>query len=209
MNKFLLTVIAVLTIASANCYAGYAEASIIKDKASNIYAPVDTYVPALVVIQEEHHQAHLGKEFRSVATFPALANGATAYVLIKTSTTCDLHLHISYNVGGNAFINLSSAPVFTSSGTELIYGNLNQEHFADLKPCSQIWRGAGVTDIGGLIIDEAFIEGGTGPQSAGSSGAGAVEWILDNGEYYLISVRNEAGSAKNLSVVMQWYEVEH
>jgi len=169
-------------------------------------APIDREVPALVTISEEHNQAHRGTQRRAVATFLELADDATGYVLIRTTNTADTHLHISYNVGGNSLVTISSAPVITSTDTLLIVANLNQEDFSAEIGKTLMYK-ATISDIGGLIIDSVFLEGGSGPQSAGTAGEGAIEWVLGGGEDYLVSITNIAGQAKNVSVLLQWYEV--
>lgn len=168
-------------------------------------APVDQEVPALVQITEEHHQAHSGAMYRANVTFEDLGNGTTGYALIRTTTASDAHVHISYNVGGNFMITFSSAPTITSTSTVKI-ANLNQEDYWNTISATKIYK-ATASALGGNILDPIFIEGGSGPQSAGSSGASAVEWILNGGHDYLLSCRNISGNSKTISVILQWYEI--
>jgi len=168
---------------------------------------VDEDTNALVIIPEEHHQAHVGKAYRCVATFRELSPNATAYVLIRTTPTHETHINFSYNVGGNFIITLSSAPSVSSTGAELTVANLNQQDNSTIPANTKIYKPS-ISSPGTNIVDEIFIEGGSGPQSTGAGGSGAVEWILTGGEDYLVLMQNYGSNAKTISLIMSFYEVE-
>ena len=176
------------------------------DPDSGKTAPIDSEVAAQVVITEEHHQAHQGKQYRAYATFRDLAANATGYVLIQTTTTYDAHIHISYNVGGNFMLYFSSGAV-ASSTTSIRTPNLNQEDYEGVSSNTKFYKVNTLTSAGTYIADETFIEGGSGRQSAGSSGSGAIEWILNSGKAYLLGMENLGSQAKTATMIIQYYEV--
>lgn len=161
---------------------------------------------ASVVILYPHHEVHSGSMFEVSYKSPnatPVADDGTIVFLLQTGVKYD-HLVFGGNAGGDAQLEFLEASGVTDAGTPMVEQNMNR---TSVKVATTNAFHT-PTIVGGTLLFDDFIPGGTGGNAAGGSGSvrPGTEWILAANQNYVIRLTNRAGNAQQMSLAVQWYE---
>lgn len=168
-------------------------------------ANVDEIVNALQTIDVFHYEIHEGNAYSLSQFFVALANSATATMMVSTIGGCHPHFELGVISEGNAYVLLQASPTIKHSGTTMTPVNRDRTSSNASKLVGH-YSVSGVTSYAGTTLWKGIIPGGVKNTAVGGTSTQRQEWILNSGTTYIIAVRNIAGSAKNVSVDANWYE---
>lgn len=164
----------------------------------------DDITGALVIVENEHHEIHEGETFqvsyKSPDASPVADNGTVIFVLTTAIKTA--HLIFDGSCGGDAEGEFRE-DVTTTGGTSMTPQNKNRTYPNDNTVTAV--RDPTVTDAG-ILLENAFIPGGTGPLAAGGIGSGRSEWILKPNAKYMLRITNRSGGNQPMSLRAEWYE---
>lgn len=160
---------------------------------------------ALVAVDFAHHEIHEGDTFQVSYKSPdasPIGDNATV-ILVLTTTTKTAHLVFDGAAGGDFEGEFREGVTVTTGGTNLTPQNKNRT-FPNNNTVTVV-RDPTVSDAG-VLLENAFIPGGTGPTAAGGVGSGRSEWILKKNTKYMLRMTNRAGTNQPMSVRAEWYE---
>ena len=163
---------------------------------------MDEITGAQVTIPVVHHEVHEAEMFTVSLVALAVANNAAIEILLRVGATEYAHFTFFASCGGTAEIELVENPTVNVQGTAMVEFN-NQRPSAHLAEVSAFHT---PTVVGGTVILEGILPGGTGGNSAGGLLRNSTEFILKLNEDYVIRVTNRSGNAKAASIIAQWYE---
>jgi hypothetical protein len=92
-----------------------------------------------------------------------------------------------------------------AKGTATAIRNKNRPKQGIEVPTASVVRDPTVNDAG-LLLENEFIPGGTGPQAVGGAASTRSEWVLKPGTVYLVRMTNRAGNNQPASLALEWYE---
>lgn len=164
----------------------------------------DNLTGALVAVENEHHEIHEGETFqvsyKSPDASPIADDGTVIFVLTTTTKTAHLVFDAS---GGGDFEGEFREDVTVAAGTSMTPQNKNRT-FPNNNTATVV-RDPTVSNAG-VLLETAFIPGGTGPLAGGGIGSGRSEWILKKGAKYMLRITNRAGNNQPMSLRAEWYE---
>jgi hypothetical protein len=172
---------------------------------NGVKTKVDATVAALKVIDTLHAEIHAGETFHVARLVEDVANNASIDLLIVVGATKKLHLTMVGTAAGDAHAYLYETPTTSAAGTAVTAHNKNR---GSSDTTTATITHTPTVSAPGTALDTALIPGGTKQQATGSSGAQRDEWILKKSTTYLLRLTNKAGSAKDMSVGLTWYEEE-
>lgn len=165
----------------------------------------DDETGALVVILAEHHEIHEGESYlvsyKSPDASPIADNATLIFVL--TTAADQVHVIYDYSAGGDSEFELYEGCVVTG-GTSMNYRNKNR-NFPDAGGESVVRDP--VVNNAGVLLEDTFSPGGTGPQSGGGIGGTRNEWILKPNTKYMFRATNRAGNSQPMSMRVEGYRV--
>ena len=168
----------------------------------NPFHKMDGITGAQVVITYPHHEVHDG-EMWSVSHFAeGIADDGTLILAFENLADCIAHLTMDGRAGGDASIELIEGPVISDKVAHPVY-NMNRER-GDAN--AFIWW-IDPTLVGGTVIAEDGLPGGQKNQASSAVGGTrpGLEWITNPETTYAIRLTNLAGSAKMLSLGVNYY----
>lgn len=167
----------------------------------------DSETGALVIIQSDHHEIHTGDtylvSYKSPDASPIADNGTV--VIILTTSTKEIHMVYDHACGGDSEFELSEGPTVTAAtGTPMTPQNKNR-NFSNANVTTAL-RDPTVTNIG-VLIENTFAPGGTGPTAGGGIGGSRNEWELKPNTKYMFRVTNRSGNNQPISIRIEWYHI--
>ena len=147
-----------------------------------------------------HAQVHRAKMFSFTFTDPAVSDGASAGVVIKTSDD-DLHMAFGVIAGGSARVMLYEEPVMTASTVATAW-NMNREK----KTATGASVGHTPTFTTGSVIFDVHIPGAAKQVGGGGEVRGNSEWILDENTTYILAACNAQGATAGMTFDIEYYE---
>ncbi len=155
-----------------------------------------------------HHKIHEGVTFTADYLKEAVANDGFERVHIK-AVDKHIHLVIKSDVGGKFTFKTYSDTTYTALGTLSNGVNLtkyNRKIGGD-NSNALVYFAPTVNALGTLRVN-TLLPGGTGPQTTGASDGSRVETIIPAGHDLLLVYQNKSGQAKDMSVTLEWYEID-
>lgn len=166
---------------------------------------VDSSAGALIVIDQEHHEIHEGDSYlvsyKSPDASPIGDNATLIFVL--TTSTERVHVIYDHACGGDSEFELYEGCTVTG-GTSMNYRNKNR-NFPD-GGTETVVRDPTVNSAG-VLLENTFSPGGTGPQAGGGIGGTRNEWVLKPNTKYMFRVTNRSGGAQPVSLRVEGYRV--
>ncbi|NIM21907.1 MAG: hypothetical protein GTN64_05740 [Candidatus Latescibacteria bacterium] len=162
------------------------------------------------VIEGAHLHAHEGEAYEGGYVFSGVADaGQVRMVMIPNDTDEPAHLFLSAVAGGRGILHFFEAPTIIASGTFVGGENLNRQ-LASAQPADWLtYRDPSIGNVG-TELHVGLIPGGIGANPVGSRAAGTVraglEWVLNTGTAYLVTIQNQAGATIPVQVILEWYE---
>ena len=161
-----------------------------------------------VTIDFEHQKTHEGNSFHADFKQTTVANGTSRYLRLISGDYAS-HLIIAYEASGKfeftKYINATySAQGTLPDGDVLTHVNRILGH-----PLGKttVRHTPTIIDKGDLVSYH-IIAGGTGPQAEGVSGNQRAEFIVPANTDILLEVKNTSGQNQDVSLGLDWYEVE-
>lgn len=172
---------------------------IITDKETEV--EVDHIVKALRIIDAPHAEIHEGEMFEFCYRFDLVADGGSAEIGIQTSNR-EVHMIFQADTGGDSLATLREEPTYTGGSAMTIHN----KHRGNANTSTMTVVSLPIVAAQGTLLQERFLFGGTKNQAFGVSGSTRSEWILAKNKKYLVSVLNQGGAAKNISLTGEGYE---
>lgn len=167
-------------------------------------ADIDPLSPTLGAIELPHKKIHEGVMYQASTIVSTLADDGNIDMLIRVSSVSDAHSVFNINSGGEAWGYLYENPTVTANGTELTPRNLHRCH-TDTSG-TKVYIAPTVTNVG-TNLAEGVIPGGQKKEAIGGQLRDTTEWILKDGNVYLLRGVNKGGAAKNMSLEVEFYEL--
>lgn len=155
-----------------------------------------------VSIAWEHHRVHLGKMWRASKRFEAVADDASADIVIVVGLV-PLHAIFNFSAGGDANQFLYEGPTHNSASA------VNVRNAS--RPVGDSGAPSAFSPTVTVVGDElhtTLVPGGSAGVAQGSAGKRENEWILSPSTDYLFRLTNKAGQAKDMSWDIDFYEAE-
>jgi len=159
--------------------------------------PVD--LGELAVIDYSHEKIHDGVMFMSHYYAGTVAGDGTL-IFSVTAGTVSPHLLFDIGVGGDAHVRVTEGGTI-SGGTAVTVFNMNRNHVGS---CLATCKHSG-TLTGGTVINDIFIGGGVGPNSAGGGARASHEIMALTSKTTAIEIVNIT-SAYPASIGVVFYE---
>ena len=167
-------------------------------------ASLDNLSPTLAVIELPHLKVHEGFMFISSTITSSVADNASIDMMNKVGTIVNAHAVFNTASGGESWVHLYENPTTSANGTAISSPNMNR---CSLNiATSTVYMGPTVTTVG-TNLSESFIPGGEKNQATGGQLRNTTEWVLDDNNVYLFRATNKSGSAADLSVEIEFYEI--
>lgn len=164
----------------------------------------DEITDSLVTIDIVHHETHEGEMFiasyKNADGAPVADNGTMDLQIYTGAKYC--HTVFSATFGGDFEVAFYENPT-TSGGTSVAANNMNRNK--GIVATAAVVHTPSVSNVGTLLFN-IFEPGGQKVQAVGGATRSNSEWILLPERKYLLRATNRAGSTKDGSVVIQWYE---
>jgi hypothetical protein len=121
-------------------------------------------------------------------------------------TTGAKYCHIAARaaMGGDAEGQMYEGSTLTG-GTATPIRNKNRALQGIELPTASVVRDPTV-NAAGLLLEDEFLPGGSGPQAVGGAATQRAEWVLKPGTVYLFIMTNRAGNNQPASLALEWYE---
>jgi len=168
---------------------------------------MDHITSARVVIDVAHHEIHEGEtwlvSYKSPDADPIADNGTIAFVVVTGSKY--VHLLARAGCGGDAEAELYEGTNYqVGTGTAMVERNKSRPT-GDGGNTAQVIRQPAINNAG-VLLENEFIPGGTGPQAVGGAGTMRAEWVFARNTNYMVRITNRAGNAQPMSLAIEWYE---
>ena len=158
---------------------------------------------SLGTIDHPHREIHEGNHYTVSKIFIEVADDGTALIRITTGANKKIHTVYRVVAEGKAYVRFYEDTTYTEDGSAMVEFN-NERSQAD--STETIARFTPTIDSLGTLLLEDILEGGTGPLSVGATNGTRTEWVGNVSSDYLIHVTNVSGQAKDISILVQWYE---
>lgn len=186
---------------------GHAEAILVRDTAGDL-AAVDEDGSALHGITVLHQKTHNGETYGACYEQQNIANNASIALYILPGGTVAPHIIASASAEGKGDFAIYEGPDITNPGTRVIPRNRNRDLLLPDSSRVGIWHTPTIGGGGlGTLLLAFFLPGGSGGQSLGAALSERDEFILAPAIPYLLRFRNRAGTAKDASLCVTFYEV--
>ena len=165
----------------------------------------EPYSGALVQMEFEHERVHTGEGFQASGRILNLAAGATE-LLIMNTTDDGIHWR-SFSLTCDAapiLVQLHENPIITDYGDLLT--SYNRNRFSLRNSSANLYVNGTLGTAGTVLMTDEIIGD---KQTAGSSGAIALEWILKSNTTYAIVIINNNGNGVNCVWSGFWYELHN
>lgn len=158
-------------------------------------------------IDRVHQAVHEGKSFTANYEELLVANDGIARLRISTGSR-PAHLVITSESEGKFRFRTYIGSTYSLQGTAAdgIKLSVFNRFVGGVNPTATVRYNPTVTAIG-TVRGIRTIFGGTGPQSTGGGGSDRIESIIPANSDFLIVLTNVSGQQKDLSLVLDWYEV--
>lgn len=166
-------------------------------------ADVDPANQALVTTDAIHRNIHRGVMFHVDKSEEGIADDGSVEILIQVGSTHNVHLSITVAAGGDHKYELYEDTTFSGAGTALT--PTNRDRRSSTTSASTFTHTPSIS-ADGTLLTNGLRPGGHGGNSVGGSGTGFAEWILATDTVYLVRLTNLAGTAKLLSLSLDFYE---
>lgn len=163
---------------------------------------IDSLYSANVTIDGTHHLTHKGVVFDTSVYNAALANNASADILIRTTNA--IHIVAEATVSGDTEVLFYEAATFSAAGASAPC--LNKNRISTKTTTALFTTGPTITGTG-TMLGHYFIPGGSKNGATGASASEMHEFILAPNQTYLIRATNISGSAIKLGVLTTFYEI--
>jgi hypothetical protein len=158
------------------------------------------------VTDRVHRETHEGEGFSLCYLFEDVGANEHADILIQTGASKELHFTFAVEAEGKAYAFLYE-DAEAGDGTGLT-------PFNRLRSSSETSNATFVhtpvfdsVPVLGTLLACGLIPGGIGGNSVGATGgSGRQEIVLKINTFYLVRATNKAGSAKDISQTLSWYE---
>lgn len=175
------------------------------DKSGNVHPlQVCPIVKCQTVLSYPHQEVHLGNTYLVTRLADDVADDANFDIHIINGSAKLLHIVASATVEGLSWGYIYEGTTYSAPGTAMTIYNLNR---SSNNTSSASAKHTPTVNSLGTKIFEILINGGTGPRSAGGALRVTTELVLDVSGDYLFRITNKAGAAKDISMLLQWYEV--
>lgn len=164
---------------------------------------------SLVTIPIEHYKVHKGESYTVNYLEKALVNNGYMRLHVKTGSK-SAHTIIEVESEGKVYFRTFSNITATADGTAP--GTAITDKLTLFNRCGLCANGNTTkvfyapTYTGGLMRGNRVFPFGTGGTAVGGSSASRIESILAPNQSYLIEVQNVSGQARDISIVLDWYE---
>ena len=170
------------------------------------YLPnVDRLTNALNVIEWEHHMVHKEQTYTASAYSAAVANNGYLDVRI-TGVKKDCHVKVTYSSEGKALFKTYSDTTYSGAGTTVT--PFNRCICSTNTAVTLIRKAPTVNVLGTLRLEEFVGSAGAAVARAGGIGGGNIESIVNPGYDILLRLQNVSGSASDLQMTLNFYELE-
>lgn len=164
----------------------------------------DRLTKGLNTIDWEHHMVHKRKTF--TVSYTSLAVADNGYLdMHLTGVVNDAHVKITYTTEGKARLKTYAGTTYTNVGTPYI--PFNRCICAGDVATSLVHINPTINVLGSLRGDDFVGTGGAAVTRAGGTGGGNIESIVNPGYDLLIRLQNVSGSASDLNIVINFYEL--
>ena len=163
---------------------------------------VDKWDRAVITQAANHHNIHLGRTFTASYLDESVANDASLEFLVQTGAL-QAHMGLHANGGGSFELYLFEGTTVSAAGTSLAAVQRNRT--SSTTATATVTHTPTIT-ADGTQLEVEFIAGGTGGIASGSQGDFHEEWVLAPNTNYLVRVKNVAGVAEEMGLIIDWYE---
>jgi len=173
---------------------------------SHVPLNADPYANAIITIESEHAHIHEGEGFQISGEAAAIGAGASAYFLIDPILPVHWRDYRFIADGAPVDIELFENPTVTDNGTAITSYNRNRlsSHTAQVV----VYSGPTVTDDGTRLYITRIVGTGTGANAKGEVEGLPLEWVVDNGNTYLMKLTNNDTSDVSIIYNFFWYELD-
>jgi hypothetical protein len=152
----------------------------------------------------DHVYLHSGDSYVLSVYEASIADNGTIQIIVNVGSTYNLHMVAAANVGGNAVGRLYETVAYTGGTPETAH-NRNRESSATTS--GTFISSPATVDLGSaILIEEDLLPGGIGGNALGAQGTTREEMILKRDTTYMYEITNIAGTAKPMSLHLEWYE---
>lgn len=172
----------------------------------------DKYSKALIGIDVVHNYVHVGKSYTANYLEKAVASNGFARLHIKTGARA-AHALLELECEGKVYFRTFSGPTITGDGTGPGTGDLDKlTLFNRCGSCSngnttQAFYGPTYSAIGAKRGNR-MLPFGTGGTAVGGQASSRVESVFNPNASYIIEIQNVSGQARDIGIVVDWYEVD-
>jgi len=173
------------------------------DSQTIVGAHVDPYSQAQLMIETEHAWIHAGKAFSIFDEVVSLPVGSSVSVLVYPAIA--MHFR-NYSVKGNPLsVQFYENPVVTTTGTQITPRNRNR--LSSKVSSAGIYVNAAVSSVGYPLDKDRIVGAGTGTSASGEISGLPLEWTIDGGIPYMMTVTNEHNQTNTFLYRFFWYEL--
>lgn len=147
-------------------------------------------------------EIHEGNAFMAAYFAESVADDATIVFAMTTAATQLVHIVVNAESGGDASVMITEGPTI-GGGTTITPVDLNRTT-SNTSSLSIVHTPT--TNSGGTELITEFVAGGQKNFATGGSGGDRSEIIFKVNTAYTITLKNLAGSAKTLAMIIEWYE---
>jgi len=159
---------------------------------------------ALSTIDWVHREIHEGNTYQVTTYTGSVANNDSWSLMISlTGTAKNAHTVWEFAAGGDAEVRFYENVTGSSYGTQIVSHNM--DHVSHNVSEVQVFMNPTIT-VYNTIVFNVLLPGGSGGTAGGGTFRQGTEHILASGQRYLLQVFNRAGTAKPMSIGVQWYE---
>jgi hypothetical protein len=182
---------------------------------NNISRPMvsDKYSKALIEIDVVHSKVHEGVSYTANYLEKALASNGYMRIHVKTGAK-SAHALIEVESEGKVYFRTFSDSTVTVDGTGPGTGDADKLTLFNRCGCcsngnkTQIFYTPTYSNIG-LKRGNRIFPFGTGGTAVGGSAGSRIESIFAPNTSYILEIQNVSGQARDIGVVIDWYEVEN
>lgn len=165
----------------------------------------DRLTNAIIGIDFEHHMVHKGDTYTVSYLSKGVANNGYLDIHV-TGVTNDAHIKISYSSEGKSYFNSYAGTTYSNQGTSITPFN---RCICQTNTATTLVRHTPVINVLGTLRTSEFIgSSGAAVVRAGGTGGGNIESIVNPGYDLLVRLQNVSGSASDLQITLNFYELE-